>query len=305
MALVQYFRGIGGGGEKPPAFSGARKDRVSSMSLPKITDDFIRVSLLGAAAAFVGAAITTAVIGHAASATVMVGGLLVCLIFLYLSRFKRFKGFGVEGEMWEDKMQEAERVIDRLNKLAAATAAPTYRAIASVGRWTSAPDPNELALLVDPLDNALRDAGFSEDRINDIKAPVHIIKMTDLRRERGGEEFVKAVEAMINKRGEPVEKFTQPYNSEAQEAMAIQRQQVDELKKLIAAAKVDLGPSTYTLAADNIEKAINENTELTKDERNELTDIAGPMLSEMRQYLTQNRCLRADINRQSLARPTD
>ena len=36
-------------------------------------------------------------VGGGAFATVFI----VCLIFAYLSRFKKFKGFGVEAELWE------------------------------------------------------------------------------------------------------------------------------------------------------------------------------------------------------------
>lgn len=40
-----------------------------------------------------------------------------CWFYANIARFKRFKGFGFEAEMWEDKQREAERLIDRLKVL--------------------------------------------------------------------------------------------------------------------------------------------------------------------------------------------
>jgi len=53
-----------------------------------------------------------------ASATLMLAAAVLCLIFVYLARFKRFKGLGIEAELWEDKQREAEQLIERLKPLA-------------------------------------------------------------------------------------------------------------------------------------------------------------------------------------------
>ena len=38
-----------------------------------------------------------------AASTATYGAAVICLIFTFLSRFKRFKGFGIEAELWEQK----------------------------------------------------------------------------------------------------------------------------------------------------------------------------------------------------------
>ena len=54
--------------------------------------------------------------------------------------------------MWEEKMNEAETLIARLNHLAIAVAGQNYKTLASIGRWTSAPSKNEQQVAVDQLD---------------------------------------------------------------------------------------------------------------------------------------------------------
>jgi hypothetical protein len=39
---------------------------------------------------------------------------VICLIFVFLARFKRFEGLGIKAEMWEDKMKEAEQLVDKM-----------------------------------------------------------------------------------------------------------------------------------------------------------------------------------------------
>ena len=45
----------------------------------------------------------------ATQALLVFGVAIFCLIFFLLARFKRFKGLGIEAELWEDKQEEAER----------------------------------------------------------------------------------------------------------------------------------------------------------------------------------------------------
>lgn len=50
-----------------------------------------------------------------ASATFAMG--FLCFIFSNIARFKRFKGLGIEAELWEDKQKEAEQLINRLKSV--------------------------------------------------------------------------------------------------------------------------------------------------------------------------------------------
>lgn len=57
------------------------------------------------------------------------------MIYANLSRFKRFKGLGFEGELWEDTKKEAEGLIDRLRSVVAIYSREIIRSSVTAGRW--------------------------------------------------------------------------------------------------------------------------------------------------------------------------
>ena len=81
-------------------------------------DNYLRLGLLvavmglAASTVWLGAIERTGAAGIAA--TLCVG---LC-VFLFLYRFKRFKGLGFEGELWEQEMEKAAEIRRGLNDLA-------------------------------------------------------------------------------------------------------------------------------------------------------------------------------------------
>lgn len=60
---------------------------------------------------------------------------LMCLAFANLTRFKHFKGLGFEGELWEDKQQEASELIDRIKNVVAINTREMLLTSVKSGRW--------------------------------------------------------------------------------------------------------------------------------------------------------------------------
>ena len=52
----------------------------------------------------------------AATITVFLGIGFLFVVLLFLAKFKRFKGFGFEAKMWEEKQEEASSLVDSLKK---------------------------------------------------------------------------------------------------------------------------------------------------------------------------------------------
>src|ERR1700720_4473031 len=48
--------------------------------------------------------------------TAVLGTGFLLVVLLLLAKFKRFKGFGFEAEMWEEKQEEAAVLVDELKK---------------------------------------------------------------------------------------------------------------------------------------------------------------------------------------------
>jgi hypothetical protein len=96
---------------------------------------FLRFIVLAlAVATLVGSAVLFSLnsnIGGTAFATVFV----ILLIFVFLGRFKKFKGFGIEAELWEEKLQQAAQLTDQLSKLRLLLTGELMSLSVRVGRW--------------------------------------------------------------------------------------------------------------------------------------------------------------------------
>lgn len=77
----------------------------------------------------------------------------LCLIYANVSRFKRFKGFGVEAELWEDKQKEAASLIDRLTSIVQVYTREIVLARVMAGRFSGGAEwPNRWALYEELVD---------------------------------------------------------------------------------------------------------------------------------------------------------
>lgn len=60
---------------------------------------------------------------------------VMCFVFANLTRFKKFKGLGFEGELWEEKQQEAENLIERLKSVVSIYTQEIIRGTVQQGRF--------------------------------------------------------------------------------------------------------------------------------------------------------------------------
>ena len=127
---------------------------------------FIRGTLLFVAACLFGAGISLGyrnLVG-AETACFAAGGLV--LVFVFLSQFKRFKGpFGIEGEMWEREMEEAQEITERYRNLAIVVAKPLIANSVRMGRWNSGLTRREVDEMVSDVKTILGNSGSSPEDI--------------------------------------------------------------------------------------------------------------------------------------------
>ncbi|WP_155523093.1 hypothetical protein [Tabrizicola thermarum] len=76
-------------------------------------------------------------IGNVPGATLCATVGLLLTFLARFSQFKRFKGWGFEAEMWEEKQQEAEKLVESLKGIAALTAREVMLQSIKSGRWGS------------------------------------------------------------------------------------------------------------------------------------------------------------------------
>jgi preprotein translocase subunit SecY len=90
----------------------SRKARVEEMQ-QRVTN---RILYIGAPALLV-VGIVVAILDRGAPSIIAVRGTgFLLVVLLLLAKFKRFKGFGFEAEMWEEKQEEAAVLVDELKK---------------------------------------------------------------------------------------------------------------------------------------------------------------------------------------------
>jgi len=73
-------------------------------------------------------------------AAIVFGLGFLSFIYANVSRFKRFKGFGFEAELWEDKKKEAEDLIERLKNVVSIYTREVILGKVAAGRFSSGPD---------------------------------------------------------------------------------------------------------------------------------------------------------------------
>ncbi len=104
-------------------------------------------------------------LGKLAEAGTAIGGGAVMLIFAFLSQFKRFKGFGVEAETWEETMEEARDLVAELRGLSILTSEYLLSVAVRLGRWDSHLSRRERFELRQKIEKMLTEAGVSTDEI--------------------------------------------------------------------------------------------------------------------------------------------
>lgn len=77
-----------------------------------------------------------------------------------ISRFKRFKGLGFEAELWEDKQEQAQEVLERLETVFQILTKQALLAKIGSGRFHPGPDWSENWSLVEQFRTANADLGF-------------------------------------------------------------------------------------------------------------------------------------------------
>lgn len=100
-------------------------------------------------------------------------GVLV-LIFAFLAKFKRFKGMGIEAELWEEKMEEAARMIDRLRDLTVVSSKPIAHLVATSGLPLSKGiTRSEMNDWMESVSNQLNSYHVPAHQIAQVLEPVH------------------------------------------------------------------------------------------------------------------------------------
>jgi hypothetical protein len=135
-----------------------RDELDSSRSVPfeRVIPWIIAIS----ACSLLGVGVCLAFTDRSGSAVTAWGIGFLLVILLLLTKFKRFKGFGFEAELWEQKQVEAVALIDQMKSLSKLISRQMASVASRVGIWDSALSMAELAEFVDELQQHMTAIGI-------------------------------------------------------------------------------------------------------------------------------------------------
>jgi hypothetical protein len=145
-------------------------------------DTTFRVVFLICAVAAAFGVYMLGIAGQSAAAATM--GALAALLgaFAWLTKFKRFKGLGFEGELWEQEMEQAAKLRRGLEGLAEQLGESVAWQMAAFGKWNGGGAFQEKSAIVERTTGILRDIGIAPARIDELNRAWHKMVMTELAR---------------------------------------------------------------------------------------------------------------------------
>lgn len=223
----------------------------------------------------------------AATATYAAG--VLCLIFAFLPEFKRFKGFGVEAELLERKIVEADETIARLRNLSKPLAELMFTIVARSGRWDSMVPRHDRYRIMEQLESELCQIGMSKTDIENAKRDWHRFNLFDL----SSPVFEEILERIKEKKKEEqnrigsVKQPISPNDQDYKKAIERLRHIHEEEKKLKDAHIYENIESVY----DGLINFVQSTDVFTEDEKQEILTTKKEELEDL-QYYSKNKKFR-------------
>ena len=216
-------------------------------------------------------------------------------IFLFLSRFKRFKGLGFEGELWEQEMEKAAELRLALNDLTAHVAENVYWDLGEGGRL-GRKDTDKILGIIERADRNLEAAGVDRFEIEEMKRPWHKCIMRDLaypitehvRSILKGK--MKAVEAELKAFGPAIDADSQPRHQELGQQLGSLGEAPKQLYKVI-------WRDDYENVPRLLRQAIEENPLLADEDKETLYANCADEFLDIEQYARERTVRRPELLR--------
>ncbi len=221
--------------------------------------------------------------GLPAGAIATYGAGVISILFFYLSRFKKIEAFGVKAEAWDQKMQEAADLIDRLQGLSATVASSLFTIVARMGRWGASPTHREQYRMFKDLEEQLRRNDVPEDQIEEAKLSVHRFNMFDLAQPID-QEVTKILGVRAQEKRQEFETIKQPISGDdipIHAALVEEYRAIDSSEKILA--KLMLSEDWRNIAT-KFEATIRSHSYLEASEKDALFKELSEEFEDLRYY---------------------
>jgi hypothetical protein len=119
--------------------------------------------------------------GETGAAVTMATLAAILCAFAFLTKFKRFKGLGFEGELWEQEMEQAAELRRGLQGLAEQLGESLAWQMAAFGSWGGEVF-HEKRAIVGRMADKMKEMGIAPARIDELNRTWHKMVMTELAR---------------------------------------------------------------------------------------------------------------------------
>ncbi len=160
--------------------TGRTRVRETTNSTPTRFRNVVRVLVAISGLLLLGMGVVLSYQDKLGGATATYGTAIVCLIFVFLSDFKRFKGLGIEAELLDQKIEEADELLARLRGITAPLAEMLFSLAARMGRWGTAIPRTQRHDFMTRIQRALAEAGVSPEELEQAKGDWHYFNAFDL-----------------------------------------------------------------------------------------------------------------------------
>ena len=219
---------------------------------------------------------------------------VLALIFAFLARFKKFKGLGIEAELWEDKQEEAADLIEKLKGLTVAVAEPLISISSRMGRWNVHFERREHFEFIRRIEEALLRNGMEPEAVETMKREWHRFNAIDL-----GHPIFNAILKALGSKRETMEKRMNAISKPMGEAeKKIQDDLLSELRSIDDGRKqlegVFFGPE-FGESGKKFDTWLKNTVAFTDEEKQQLLLANHEELADLRYYEEHRKFRRPEV----------
>lgn len=257
-------------------------------------ESLIRITLLLTALFLFGSGVWLAFDDKVGAAGATYTAAAFVLIFVFLREFKSFKGLGIQAELLDRKLEEADELLSQLRDLAVPIAEMLFSTTVRGGRWSSAMPRKQIYDLILRMEQELRKCGVTEAQLDQAKTDWHLYNQSDLRR-----PIIAAVHEKLQphvaQRDKALNSFpgsiTPDKRDDYDQLLQARGVALHECEELKALYSLEDG----TVVAQAIRTAIQESSVLSDEEKNSLLDSQSEALKDVEHYAKYKEFRRLEV----------
>ena len=219
---------------------------------------------------------------------------VLCLIFVFLNEFKKFKGFGVEAELLENKVKEADHVLTQLRSLLTPISEMLFSVIARQGLWDSRLPKADSFRLINELSDQLRKLGQEESSIDSALREWHEYNKLELTRVVTEKIRVKIHEKFVESK-KKIDSFREPIDEsdKPQFDLAVERSKYleSEINRINSIANIE----NKNNCGNEIEGFLSTTRSLDTQEIGKLNYSIAEDLKDLRYYISNHNFRRLSV----------